>query len=240
MAPRIKRILIGVGIGSGVVAAGIWILIHTVGLHENMFQGKPLEFWVAQLKSQQTGPSNEAHLVLDQTAIPQLMQQMFTDTNDSNLRLMLISQLNGLPGVNIQFVQADGRRAGAAEDLGSIGPGAKVAIPSLVKALKGNDPAIRGPAARSLGKIQGEPDTIIPLLIASIDDAQDGVPEAAIEALGDFGPLSKAAVPKIMPLLRTPDKDLRHAANIAIRKISPQELEQKQAASNDHPAAPNR
>jgi HEAT repeat protein len=65
------------------------------------------------------------------------------------------------------------------------------------------------------------------LLIGLIDDPQGDVPEAVVEALGDFGPLSKAAVPKIMPLLRAPEKGLRHAANLAIQKIDPHALEQK-------------
>jgi hypothetical protein len=227
MAPRFKRILIGVVVGSGVIVACIWILIHTLGERDTIYQGKPLDFWVAQLKSQQAGVSNQARVVLETVAIPQLIEAMFNDTNDSNLRLWLIDQLNGLPGVAIHFTPADGRRAEAAQDLGGLGPSAKAAVPSLVKALKGNDSTIRGPAARALGQIQSQPEAIVPLLITSIDDPQDGVPEAAIEALGNFGPLSKAAVPKIVPLLKVPDKDLRHAAMVAIRMIDPQAAEQK-------------
>jgi HEAT repeat protein len=226
MAPGLKRILIGVAIGSGVLVSGIWILIHTLGEHETMYQGKALDDWIAQLSSRQPGASNEAVVVLSQGAIPYLTQAMFTDTNDSSLRLMLIDQLNGLPGVTIHYTPADGRRAEAADYLGHIGPGAKSAIPSLIKALKSNDAAIRGPAARALGRIQSQPDTIIPLLMAYLDDPQDGVPEAAVEALGDFGPLSKAAVPKIVPFLKTQDKDLRVAATAAIRKIDPQAVNQ--------------
>jgi hypothetical protein len=221
MVPRLKRILIGVVAGSGLLVAAVWVLIHTLGEHDTTYQGKPLEFWVARLNSPQAATSNQACLVLEQVAIPQLTQTMFNDTNDFKLRSLLIEQFNNLPGVTIYFIPADGRRATAAQDLGSLGPRAKAAIPSLIKALKGNDPAIRGPAAIALGKIQCQPETIIPLLIAAIDDPQDGVPEAAIEALGDFGPLSKAAVPKITPFLKAPDKDLRHAATVAMNKIQP-------------------
>ena len=222
MSPRLKRILIGVVAGSGVIVLAIWVLTHTLGEHETLFQGKPLDFWCSQLTNQQSAVSNQARLVLDQVALPQLIEAMYTDTNDSKIRLLLIEQLNNLPGVTIYFTPADGRRAEAAQYLGELGPGAKAAIPSLIKALKGSDQTIRGPAAIALGKIQCQPETIIPLLIASIDDPQDDVQEAAIDALGEFGPLSKAAVPKIVPFLKAPDKDLRHAATVALKKIQPQ------------------
>lgn len=229
MVPRLKlkRILLGVIVGSGVVVAGILVLIHTLGDHDTMYKGKSLDFWMAQLKSEQPGASNEARLVLDTVALPQLVQAMFSDTNDSSIRLMLIDQLNCLPGVTIHYTPADGRRAEAAQDLGSFGPNAKAAVPSLVKALKGEDPVIRAPAALALGKIHSEPQSIIPLLIAAINDPQEDVPAAAIEALGNFGSLSKDAVPKILPLLKVPDKDTRRAANVAIRKIDPQAVEQR-------------
>lgn len=227
MAHRLKRILLGVAVGALVVTAGIWMLIHSLGAHEAMFQGKPLDFWVTQLQSHQSAASNAACVVLEQVAIPQLIQIMFNDTNDSKFRVTLVEQLNSLPGVTILFIPADGRRAEAARDLGSLGSGAKAAVPSLVKALKGTDGAVRGPSALALGRIQSQPESIIPLLIGLIDDPQGDVPEAVVEALGDFGPLSKAAVPKIMPLLRAPEKGLRHAANLAIQKIDPHALEQK-------------
>ena len=117
MVPRLKRILIGVAVGSGVLTASIWGLIHTWGEHETMYQRTALDDWITQLSSRQPGGSNEALVVLDQMAIPHLTQAMFTDTNDSGLRLMLIDQLNGLPGVTIHYTPADGRRAEAAEYL---------------------------------------------------------------------------------------------------------------------------
>src|SRR5690349_20297384 len=113
MVPRLKRILIGVVAGIGLIAAGTWVLIHTLGEHDTLYQGKPLDLWTAQLKSQQPGVSNQARLVLDQVAIPKLIEAMFNDTNDSKLRLLLIDQLNALPGVTVYFIAADGRRAQA-------------------------------------------------------------------------------------------------------------------------------
>ncbi len=221
MIPRIKRVLLGVTIGSGALVGLIWLLIHTLGDHEALYQGKPFEYWQAQVEGSKSVASNEVSVVLDTVVIPRLTQTMFGDMNDFNLRLTLIEKLNGLPGVTIRFTSADGRRAQAAQNIGQLGPRATAAIPNLIKALRSGDAAVRGAAARALGEIRSEPDSVIPLLIGYMDDPQDGVPEAAVEALGDFGSLSKAAVPKLLPLLKTQDKDLRHAATVAIQKIEP-------------------
>jgi HEAT repeat protein len=60
------------------------------------------------------------------------------------------------------------------------------------------------------------------LLIALLDDPQDSVPDHAAAALGQLGALSRAAVPKLLPMLKAKDKDLRHAATIALRQIDPE------------------
>ncbi|MGA2863400.1 MAG: HEAT repeat domain-containing protein [Verrucomicrobiota bacterium] len=222
MLARLKRILIGVAVGLALLAGAVWLLIHTLGERETLYQGKTLYYWVGQMNSPAAALSNQTRLVLDTEIIPQLARTMFHDTNDSPLRLALIEELNSLPGVQIYFPRAGSRRAWAANSLGTIGPGARQTIPDLIKALKGNDPAVRPAAARALGQLQGQPDTVIPLLIACLDDPQEGVPEAAAEALGLFGPRSKAAAPKLLQLLKIPDKDLQAAIRLALKRIDPE------------------
>jgi HEAT repeat protein len=229
MLKRIKRILAGVAIGSGVFAGGLWILVHTLGYHDERYQGRPLSYWLNQAESQEGDVSSHAREVLASQVIPQLTATMFRDTNDSTLRLSLIQKLNDLPGVLIFFVRADGRRAEAVSSLGDIGPRAKAAIPDLITALKGNDNAVRGPAAKALGRIHCEPDKIVPLLIDCLDSPLDGLPAGAAEGLGEFGPLSKAAIPKLIELLKVPDKETRAAARSALKKIDP-EADAKPAA----------
>jgi HEAT repeat protein len=158
-------------------------------------------------------------VALETHVIPQLIAAMFNDTNDSRLRLVLIENLNALPGVNITDDTADMRRSLAAATLGQFGPRAQAAIPSLVKVVKSQDAAAREAATRALGQIRCQPDETIPLLITCLDDPQDGVPEAAAEALGDFGNLAKAAVPKLVPWLKGREKDRVHAAMVALPKI---------------------
>ncbi len=223
MLPRLKRILIGVAIGSGAFAAGIWVLIHTLGDHDDeAYRGKPLSYWLAQAESREAAVSNQARVVLEADVIPQLIVKMFCDTNDSSLRLALIDRLNNLPGVQIIFTPTEARRMRAVSSLGDMGPLGAPAIPDLIKALKSNDGVVAGSAARSLGRIHCEPEKIIPLLIAGLDSPVDGVREGAAQGLGEFGPLSKAALPRLLELSKIPDKDLRVAVGSALKKIDPE------------------
>jgi hypothetical protein len=223
MIKRSKRILVATAIGLAVCVGGIWVLTRV--LNEGMaprYQGQSLFYWVERANSPEPAASNQACEVLNTTIIPQLTDAMFHDTNDSRIRLALIDQLNSLPGVQIYFTVAEGRRTMAAAALGEIGSHAKAAIPDLIKVLKGSDPAPRAGAASALGKIHSEPETIIPLLVGLLDDPQDGVPEGAATALGQFGSLSKAAVPKLLELSKVPDKDLQVAVSIALKQIDPE------------------
>ena len=217
---RALRIFISVAIGLGLLAGGIWVLTQTLGEREALYAGKSLYEWSEQIKSRNTAASNQASLVLNQEIIPRLTKTMIEDTNDSSLRMALSEKLNTLPGVNILFRVADSRRAEAAEGFGEFGPAAEAVGPALLQALQGQDPAVRGPAAVSLGKIHWKPEVVIPLLIKYLQN--DDLREAAAEALGEFGSLSKASIPELLLLLKVPDKDLHHAVGEALKKIDPE------------------
>lgn len=225
--------MLSVAIGLGLVVGVIWLLTRTVGEHEELYQGKSRDYWSEQIRSQHPAASNEASHVLSQEIIPRLTKTMFEDTNDSRLRIAMVERLNSLPGVNISFREADGRRADAAEGLGEFGPAAEAAIPALLQALDGHDAFTRGPAAVSLGKIHMKPEAIIPLLIRYLDD--DGLRECATEALGEYGSLSKVAVPKLVFLFKVPDKDLRHAIYEALKNIDSDAAAQVSGRRTDHP-----
>lgn len=219
MKRRLIRISFAVAIGLATLAGAIWVLSKTLSNREQFFQARPLRYWVAQMKSQDPGASKQAELVLNQVIIPQLTESMFHDTNDSKLRKALVENLNELPGILIGFTPAEGRRATAAAELGDFGAQAGAAIPALILALKGHDEVVRGPAAKALGEIHGQPEVVIPLLISVLDDNE--LNDEAAEALGNFGPLAKAAVPKLIPLLKAPDKDLHFAVVDALKRIDP-------------------
>ena len=105
------------------------------------------------------------------------------------------------------------------DDEFACGKYADAAVPALHQALQGHDVAVRGPAAVSLGKIHGQPEVIIPLLIRYLDE--DDLKEAAAEALGEYGSLSKTAIPKLLLLYKVRDKDLHHAVGEALNRIDP-------------------
>jgi hypothetical protein len=213
------RMSVAVIAGLAIVFGGVWLLTRTLGEHETLYRGKPADYWSAQLNGPGASASNQANAVVSGEIIPSLVNVMFCDTNDSRLRLALVDKLNTLPGVNIYFEPADGRRALAARGLGEFGLAAKPAIPVLLQALKSKDTIVHGPAVAALGKIHGEPDTIIPLLIGYLDDNE--LNDEAATALGNFGPQAKAALPKLIPMLEIPNKDLHHALVGALKQIDP-------------------
>jgi len=215
--------LIGVAAGLALVAGGAWVLIHTLGEREYLYEGKPLFYWEGVMNSPVAEVSNHTRVVLETQAIPRLIDVMFHDSQDSKLRLGLIEQLNNLPGVQIFYVPSEGRRAQAAGALGSLGFCAQKAIPDLIKVIQGKDEPVRSAAVSALGQIKGRPEVVIPLLTTCLSDPQDGVPEAAVESLGAFGALSRPAWPKLVPLLEVRDKDMQRALKIALKQIDPDE-----------------
>jgi HEAT repeats len=217
---RVVRIGLGVIIGLGVLAGAVLILVHTLGERDQIFEGKPIYLWSAQLQSKDPALSNAACLVLNRAIIPQLTRDMVQDTNDSHLRIALIEYLNTLPNVNIFYRRSETRRADAASTLGEFGQAAIAATPALLQAVQGRDTFLRPAAASALGKIHADPATAIPLLIKYLDD--DNVNEAAARGLAGYGPAAKAAVPKLLQLSKVPDKDLHHAVMQALSKIDPE------------------
>ncbi len=228
MKCRLIRLLAGVACGLALLCAAMWILIQSLGDSETLYRGKTLYFWSEQVKSPSAASSNQAFLILSQEIIPKLTKTMFSDTNDSTLRVKLIENLNSLPGVNIFFRPADGRRQNAAASLGEFGPAAESAFPDLLRAFQSEDIAVKGAAAVSLGKIRVKPDIMIPLLIRALGD--ENLREDAAEALVEFGLASAPAIPRLTELLEVRDKDLHHAVVEALQKIA--------APSNTVPSAP--
>ena len=217
---RALRIFFGVVVGILILVGVIWLLSRTLGNHATLYVGKSMEDWMQQLDSHDAGASNQAYEALNTQIIPRLVDQMFHDTNDSKIRLLLIETLNGIPGVQINFAKAETRRASAANYLGLFGSPAKAAVPSLIQALKGPDAGLHEPAIAALGKIHSNPDVVIPLLIPYLTN--DDVNDEAASALGNYGSLAKEAFPKIVPLLQARDKDARAAARVALKQIDPE------------------
>lgn len=222
MKKKAIRILIGVFVGMVMLTAVTWLLSKTLGNahYSTLYAGKTFDYWRQQLYGRDVGASNAAFAVVNSQLIPQFVDTMFHDTNDSSVKLSLIKILNGLPGVQIDYIEADARRARAVESLGALGPAAKSALPDLIKVMKENNLVISVAAISSLGKIHSEPETVIPFLIPYLED--DNLDVAAAGALAEFGDLAKPAVPKLLPLLNAKDDDDQAAAREALLKIDPE------------------
>lgn len=208
--------------GATALCGVVWLLSITLGSSEPLYRGKPTGYWAAELTNHDAAIRSRAGGIVSDLILPSLTNQMFSDTNDSRLRLALIDQLNALPGLHIMYVYADGRRIQAVNALGELGPHAKAATPALLEALKRRDEVLCGPAAEALVKVQADPGTVIPLLIDCMTRADGRGRADVVEVLGEYGPPAKAAVPGLVKLLEDrSSKDIMQAVPKALKLIDP-------------------
>ena len=118
-------------------------------------------------------------------------QALRANGKDAVPSLIQIYEQNPFPTVQHAIVMA----------LGSIGPGARKAIPLLITATTNSDSALRNNAVFALGQIHAEPDAVVPVLINCLHDPYGGVRLNAADALGTFGPAAKSALPELVRLL---------------------------------------
>jgi len=207
-----------------------WLLLKTLGnTSEAKYAGQSLSYWRQQLDGRDTGASNQAYVVVNGQIVPRLIDAMFHDTDDSKIRMAAVDFMNSLPGIQIYYLNASGRRSQAASSLGELGPAAKAALPALLEALTSKTAGLQASAVVSLGKIHSAPEVVIPLLIPLLTN-EDCNAEAAT-ALGDYGSLARAAAPQIVPMLKPQnhrvlvlearDRDVIAAARAALKKIDP-------------------
>jgi hypothetical protein len=115
-----------------VLAVGAWALSRTLGTKLPLYEGKTLDYWSGELTNRDAAASNRAAAVIASEIIPALTNEVVNDTSDSRLKVLIIDQLNQLPGVQVDFIGAEQRRASAVMDLGSLGPRAQAAKPLLL------------------------------------------------------------------------------------------------------------
>lgn len=116
----------------------------------------------------------------------------------------------------------------AAQALGRFGPGAKEAVPLLVRALQSPSTEVREFAVDALGRIGLEPQTVVPAIVAEADLPPEHINYAllapfrrlAARALGRYGPAATAAVPVLEKALQNEDPLYRAQAAWALWRIS--------------------
>ena len=218
---RFLRIITGVVAGLLGLAIGLLVLSRALGDHEVLYQGKSFYYWSEQSASPLPALSNRANAILNALIIPGLTNQMFSDTNDSAIRRTLVEQLNGLPGIHVDFTTGDARRVQAINHLAALGPKAGIAAPFLVEALK--EDILCAPAAGALVQVHADPEVVIPALINCLVDRNGRGRADVVEALAEFGPKSRAAVPALVKLLQDrSSKDIMLAVPKALKQIDPQ------------------
>jgi len=92
-------------------------------------------------------------------------------------------------------------RANAAEALGSIGPDAQTAIPTLLELLQDSQADVRKAAADALGNLGPASKEAVPALTALLSDKESAVRGPAARALGRIGPEAKPAALALAKLL---------------------------------------
>jgi HEAT repeat protein len=105
--------------------------------------------------------------------------------------------------------------------LGQIGPGAREAVPALVKAVDDVKQEVRWYAVDALGRIGPDAEQAVPAIIAAAKDpANDRTfAQNAAKALGRIGPAAREAVPLLAEAVRQGAPVDRAAAALALWKI---------------------
>jgi HEAT repeat protein len=113
------------------------------------------------------------------------------------------------------------KRAKAAEMLGEMGEGAKLAIPSLLKTLKDKDDLTRRAAAGALSKI-GLPDkSDVSLLAQALKEPTLEVRQYAANTLDKLGADAKPAAAALVEALKDEDSSVRQTAARTLGKLGP-------------------
>lgn len=111
-----------------------------------------------------------------------------------------------------------GVRSDTAFALGQMSSVAEAAVPRLIQSL--NDPQVRNNSIVALGRIRSQPELSVPTLSACLSGR--GGKTWALQALANFGPDAKSAVPSILPLLNDANPGLRMEAGRALKAIDPE------------------
>lgn len=207
---------------AGAAVAGIVALPHWLATPDLQFQGRSLDGWVADLESANQNTSHAAALVAKDVIVPKLVEIIQRDTADHPAKIALIEALDRLPGLHVDFVPAEGRRALALEDLARLGPAGVPAMPELMRLLGEQDERLIGHAATALVAVRCDPSKAVPALLrALLRPDGHGRPEV-VEALAAYGPRASLAVPQLERLQSDySSKEIRLAVPRALKAIDP-------------------
>lgn len=105
-----------------------------------------------------------------------------------------------------------------ADEIAKIGPGARAAIPALIKLVRANKNMASGSACRALYSIGS---AAIPSLRDTMNDSNPEVRERIYRTLGWFGPKAIAALPELKQALDKETGKTRQSLMVALCQIEP-------------------
>jgi hypothetical protein len=137
-----------------------------------------------------------------------------TQTYETSERACYALRHFGAPGVPYLLqLLTNHQHVIAADVLGCMGADAFPAIPALIQSLHSAKRGLPVTAARALGRLQQEPDLVVPALTAYLTNTTTSPARAiAITALENFGTNAVFAASSVRPLLADPDASVRNAA----------------------------
>lgn len=98
----------------------------------------------------------------------------------------------------------------------------KEVIPYLISRIQNpKSPWNQSMTLYTLSEMTNQPDLVIPTLLDALDSADNATRNTMIYRLGDFGPVAKAAIPKLVPFSTSADTNLCRVATEALDKIDP-------------------
>jgi HEAT repeat protein len=146
-----------------------------------------------------------------------------------------------MPRIRYQSLLDSGRESQetlqlmAATALGAIGPEARAAIPSLIRALDAHDSSLRLAVAEALGQIGSADPAVIPALSrAMTSSVHNDLADHAATALGSLG---EAAIPALIRGIHEHDPEVRVRAAQALSRMGPAAkgaLPELEKSADDH------
>jgi HEAT repeat protein len=112
-------------------------------------------------------------------------------------------------------------RAEAARRLGEMGPGARVALRALLKALKDPTEVVRHNAATALRQLGTPGREDLPVLTEALTDEHLATRQHAAEALAKMGAEAKPAAAALLRALKDSDAGVRREAATALGQVGP-------------------
>jgi HEAT repeat protein len=213
-------------------------------------QGRPVQDWVAALRSPLPQVRWQAALVLAQAgldaapAAPALLAALKDPVVPVRraaaraLAGLAEAEVPGLlPGLSAALRDPDPQvRFYVRQGLVALG---RVALPALIDALKDKKTPIRADAALGLKELGLKAREAVPALVQALHDKSFLVRATALAALADLGTFAEPAVPELAKVLRDPDERLRTGAAAALAAIGRAALPEL-ARALDEGAAPLR